>query len=73
MSNAPAPGFRVAAEHLQGLRLSAIEFVIAHAKQHCRHVPSSFIAAVCRALGDISVDEAVQALDRAEIDAKKSA
>lgn len=45
------------------LRESADCYVRAYASVHTPHVPAIDLDAICRALGEISIDEAVVALD----------
>jgi diacylglycerol kinase family enzyme len=46
----------------------AAERVRRHAREQCQHVDPAFVDAVCVALGDITIQEAIAALDRAEYD-----
>lgn len=46
------------------MRQSASMFVQRYAAVHARDVPMDTVEAFCRALGEISVDEATAALDR---------
>lgn len=48
------------------MRESAADYVRAYAGLHARHVAPRFLDAIVRALGDISIGEAVAALDRLE-------
>jgi len=46
------------------MRATAVRFVERHAAVYARDVAPDVVAAVCDALGDISIDEATAALDR---------
>jgi hypothetical protein len=49
---------------LSGLRDTATRLVRRHAAIYAPDVPLADVVAICTALGDISIDEAVAALDR---------
>lgn len=48
------------------MRDSAGDYVTAYARLYCRHVRTPFLIAIVEALGDISIVEAIGALDRLE-------
>lgn len=51
---------------VQSMREQAGDAVRWYAAVRCPHVPASFVTALARALGDISVHEAFRALDHYE-------
>lgn len=52
------------AEHVRELRVTAARFVRRHAAIYAKDVPRAEVDAICTALGDITIDEATDALDR---------
>ena len=56
-------------EAVTNMRQTAEGLVQRHAAIYARDVPMYDVEAICRALGDISVDEAIAALDRLQREA----
>jgi hypothetical protein len=57
------------AETVANMKSTATMFVQRHAAIYARDVPIETVESICRALGDISIDEATAALDRLQIEA----
>lgn len=55
------------------MKAPAIAVVRQYAKEHAPLVPADFIDALCNALGEISVDEAMAALDRFNLERQAAA
>jgi hypothetical protein len=55
------------AEYARDLRLTAAERVREYAAREAPNVPESFIDPVCRALGDITLAEAIEAIRREQV------
>ena len=60
------------AETVANMKSTATMFVQRHAAIYARDVPIETVESICRALGDISIDEATAALDRLQAGREKT-
>lgn len=57
------------AEAVREMRRAGAEILTAHAYANCQQVPMAAVQAIADALGDISISEAVAAVDRLQAEA----